>query len=341
MVSFKRPTPSSVDISSEMGIHGRLPIKLDLSGNYALRDMKGQGKLIVEGRTYSVNYASDIQKGKYAKFTINAIHPERRIQGLLEGGKDTGEAVKRGKFEVMWDADNDPSQKAGVTMELADKVNPDDINIGGMLEVFTPVKEYQHLKAELRFENSASRILTVAETVLGDKRKEYSGKFLVKRPITKDSFRGMASLKMPFRLVRHVEVSANHSFDDSGKLATAFKGIVNQDFLDMGVSGSKKGDLLVRILEGAAFFRSSIPGAESFRLTFNHKDVSGRYTSQARMDVNGDQYSADMEADFRKVHVQVMLHQAFSFFSVCCLVLLLIYVGKMLLSLNSYYYCLG
>jgi len=321
VVSFKRPTPNSVEISSEMGIHGRTPILLDLSGNYALRHMKGQGKLTVEGKTYNANYTSDIQKGKYAKFTFNAIHPKRRIQALLEGGKDTEEAVKRGKVEVMWDADNDPSQKAGVTMELADKVNPNDINIGGMLEVFTPVKEYQHLKAELKFENSARRILTVAETVLGDKRKEYSTKFLLRRPITKDSFRAVAWLKTPHRLVRHVEVSTDHSFDDSGRLATSLKGTFNREFLDMGVSGSKKGDLVVRVLEGAAFFRSSIPGAQSFRLTFDHKDVNGRYTSQALLDVNGDEYAADMEADFRKVHVQVLSLQALLSSSFHCLLL--------------------
>ncbi|XP_076440191.1 uncharacterized protein LOC143279842 [Babylonia areolata] len=306
VVSYKQPTKSSVEISSEVNIHKRPPIKLDVSGNYALRNMQGEGRLTMEGETYRLMYTSDIQKEKYANFTLTFIHPQRRIQALLEGGRDTQEAVKRARAEVLWDADRDPSQKAGITMEMADKANPDDLNFGGMVEVFTPLKEYQHVKCELRLENSRRRIQTVAETVLGDRSRKYSAKFMLSKPVTWRRFKTQAWVKIPNPEVRHVEVKVDHSFEDWGKLSTVLKGTFNQQSVQMGVSGSKSGDLMVRELEGAAFFKSTmLPGARNFRLTFNHRDTNGHYNSQSMLDANGDRYTVTMEADFQKVHYQI------------------------------------
>ena len=324
VVSFKQPTNNSVEITSELGIHNRRPVKLDLAGNFALRNMKGEGKLVVEGKTYTLNYTSDIQRDRYAKFAMDFSHPERRITAAVEGGRDLEESVKRGKVEVMWDADNDPTQKAGVTMEMADTVDPDDVNVGGMLEVFTPVENYQHLKGELRFENSGKKILTVADAVLGEDSDQYSAKFLLRKPVTKDNFRAQVSLKTPFIAVPPMELKVDHRFDESGELATALKGVYGRDFVAVDLKGSWQADLITRVYNLAASLDSrGIEGAERIRLTFNHRDANGHFNTQTVADVNGDQYMAIMEADFQKVHWQVIwccccccwVHM---FFMICC-----------------------
>ncbi|KAL8574007.1 hypothetical protein ACOMHN_029454 [Nucella lapillus] len=302
VVSFKRPSKTSVEISSEVGIHGHSPFKLDLAGNYALRNMRGEGQLMVEGKTYSLSYTSHIHGDRYAQFNGTFVHPERRIEALLEGGRDKKEMVKRGKMEVSWDADNDPSQKVGVTMEMADKVNPDDINFGGMVEVFTPYEAHEHYKGELRLENSHKRILTKVETIAGSPQKEYSAKFQLSRPVSWKQLKGQAWLKTPQPAVKHLEVKGDHSFEESGRLSTALKGTFNRHNVQMGVSGRKKGDLVARTLEGAAFFKTSLQSVGNYRLTFNHRDTNGQYNTQTVLDANGDQYSAVMEAAFQKVH---------------------------------------
>jgi hypothetical protein len=81
---------------------------------------------------------------------------------------------------VSWDANKDPNQRAGLTVEVAHTIQPDDLNMGGLVEVYTPVENYHHLKGQLQVENSERRILGVAEAVLGNAEKTYSAKFMVR-----------------------------------------------------------------------------------------------------------------------------------------------------------------
>lgn len=306
VLSVQRPTPDSVDISGELGLHDHLPITLEAGGNLALRDMKGRGQMTYEGQKYSIHYTSDIRLTHFANFTLDLSHPERHVTARLEGGSFDEEGVKRVKSLVMWDADRDQSQKAGLTVEVAHAVEKDDINVGGTAELFMPVEGYQHLKGQLQFEKSSKRILAVAETVLGEDEKTYSVKFQVKLPITSNSISTVLWLKTPHIALRHLEAGVNHSFEESaGHMSTALRGVFNEYLLEVGISGGSKGNMIVRLLEGIAFFRSSFPGAENWRLSFNHRDTSGRYTSQALLHANGDQYSADLQANFNKVHWQV------------------------------------
>lgn len=307
VVSFKRPTDSSMEMVSDINLHNLGTGKLDLAGNYALRGMRGRGSVQWEKRNYSVEYTSDIQRGRYGKWTVDFTCPERRITGRLEGGSDRAKAVKRAMADVQWDADADPTQKVGVAVEIADTLQPDEVNIGGMVEMFTPLEGYQHLKAQLQFENSTRRIACIAELVPGRDNDQVSVKFDLPLPITKKSFGLTTWVKTPFDPVRILSLEALHNFDEAGKLEESLRGDFNQHFLEVKLSGASKGDLVQREFEGSASFASSIPQVETYKLSFNHYDNGIKYLTQTLMEANGDQYSVNMEASFTKVHVQVRM----------------------------------
>lgn len=244
VASFKRPTPDSVEITSELGISNRSPAKLDISGNYALRKMSGKGQLVWDNKTYSLQYTSDIQRERYGAWTLGVVCPERKITGRLEGGLDRAKGTKKAEFEVLWDADKDPSQKVGVGVEIADRLLSNDVHVGATLEVFTPVTNYQHFKAQLECENSARRIATIAEIVPGRDSELYSVKFDFKLPVTKENFGLVSWIKTPYAPLKVMSLQASHSFDASGQLSDSLRGDFNNHFLEIQLSGNNKGTVI-------------------------------------------------------------------------------------------------
>lgn len=305
VISYERPSQDSVIINSEVGIYNRPPSRLEMTANYRERGMRGFGQLQWENKNYSMELTSDIQREKYVKWTMDIVHPNRTITVLIEGGKEEAEMVKRALFDVQWDVQRDPIKRVGLTIEMADKQKPEDINLGGMVQVFTPVQDYNQLKVELKQQITSRRFQTIAETILGDKSKEYSFRVQLNQPISAENLDGVAWLKTPHYPVRHVEVSGQHSFSSSGQLSSGVKGIFNQHSLEAKLSGSKTGTIVSRILEGTATFTSTITGARDLRLTFNHNDDGRTYFTQTVLNHDGNQYSVSMDINFVKVHWQI------------------------------------
>ena len=114
----------------------------------------------MEDYNYTVSYRSDIDKYRHVAIDITFSTLEHGFSLLLEGGSLLEERLCRVKAIVMWHSSNQHNRKLGFIIEATnDFPDPNDINLGGLAEVFTAMDGYEHVKVELRLENSARRIL--------------------------------------------------------------------------------------------------------------------------------------------------------------------------------------
>jgi hypothetical protein len=83
-------------------------------------------------------------------------------------------------------------------------------------------------------------------------------------------------LKTPYAKLRHIEAGVNHSFDSSAsELSTSVRGVFNQHFLEAGISGSNKGNLIVRQLEVCLASTRQLHFQHCFH--YKHKCISIRF----------------------------------------------------------------
>ncbi|XP_046557704.1 uncharacterized protein LOC124266908 [Haliotis rubra] len=195
------------------------------------------------------------------------------------------------RADVSWDTD----KKIKVDTSFKKVQTRNGQSLDGSVRVKTPFEGYEDLMAQASSDNNDKKYGSSMQLSWGGKKNQISSAVSMKKPFSVRNLDLTITGTSPFKGYRRFSTEIDHRMTTS--LNTIIKGSLEGKNAKLILTGENRCTDQKRDIEGTVNFKSNFKGMRAVNLRLSHNDDFRKFVTDIALDVNGDQYTYDLDMD--------------------------------------------
>ncbi|XP_046569575.1 uncharacterized protein LOC124277891 [Haliotis rubra] len=195
------------------------------------------------------------------------------------------------RADVSWDTD----KKIKVDTSFKKVQTRSGQSLDGSVRVKTPFEGYEDLMAQASSDNNDKKYGSSMQLSWGGKKNQISSAVSMKKPFSVRNLDLTITGTSPFKGYRRFSTEIDHRMTTS--LNTIIKGSLEGKNAKLILTGENRCTDQKRDIEGTVNFKSNFKGMRAVNLRLSHNDDFRKFVTDIALDVNGDQYTYDLDMD--------------------------------------------